>query len=121
MGDLKANCSVAFRPSLVKRLDRVAVVRGVSRSQLITDMIEAGLDDEELVAKAVSDPVVFPAMVQAFAQPGVMRALLDAIRAEVSEDQLKLFQQAVQATAPGAAARARKKETRRRRQLGKPP
>jgi hypothetical protein len=50
-----------------------------------------------------------------------MRALLDAIRAEVSDDQLKLFQQAVQATAPGAAATARKKETRRRRQPGKPP
>jgi hypothetical protein len=93
----------------------------MSRSQLITDIIEAGLDDEELVAKAVSDPVVFPAMVQAFAQPGVMRALLEAMKADVTEEQLNLFQQAVgtiEKNSPGKKAQIKE---RRRRQPGKPP
>jgi hypothetical protein len=121
MSDAKIKVSVALRPSLVNRLDRVAVVRGLSRSQLITDMIEAGLDDEELVAKTVSDPVVFPAMVQAFAQPGVMRALLDAMKADVTQEQLNLFQQAVATIEKKSPRNKVQIKERRRRQPGKPP
>ncbi len=87
----KLKVSVALSPDLVRRLDRVARASGDSRSQLITDLVEGGLDQAEAMIKVTADPVMMGAIGRVMADPGVLRNMINGLRSELSDEQLALF------------------------------
>src|SRR5674476_229708 len=89
--------AAAIDTDLVVRLDKVAAARGVSRSKYVEEIVRDALDEDEQVVRALNDPVLMPAMMGAFAKPEVLRAMAGVMRAEMSDQQLALFQQSMQA------------------------
>jgi predicted transcriptional regulator len=95
-GRKKISVTVALDPRLVKRIDRIAGVKNVSRSELVTSLIQEGIDDEETTAAALSNPTILNALVGAFGQPEVMRAMMNQMRQDVTDEQLGLFSKAME-------------------------
>jgi predicted transcriptional regulator len=91
----KIPVSVALAPDLVRRIDRMATATGKSRSELVMNLIEEGIDDSELSAQAMTNPVIVQALMGAFGRPEVIRQMASTMKQELSEDQLKLFGQAM--------------------------
>lgn len=101
--------SITIRPELLSRLDDLADAQGIARSALISKLVEDGIEQEETTVKALAHPVLGPAMVRAFSQPEVIRAMAAVIGQELDPDQLKLFKSVmgeVHAGPPAAAAAA---------------
>ncbi len=78
------NETLARVNALSKRLDQT---RSWVADQLLTDALE----NAELVASATTDPVVMGAVVRAMSEPGVVRLLLGAMKADLSDEQFALF------------------------------
>ena len=91
MARRKNKTSIALPPALVRRLDRLARAAESSRTQLIREMIEAGLEQTELMVKASSDPVMMRAIGKVMAEPGFFRQMASSLKTELSDDQLELF------------------------------
>lgn len=87
----KIKVSVALTKTLVERLDQVRVPLGESRSGLIERLVLDGLDQVELTARATTDPVLMGAFARALGEPGVLRSLLDSLKADLTDEQLELF------------------------------
>ncbi len=87
--------SITIEPELLKRLDDLADAQGVARSQLIEKLISEGIEGEEMAVRALTNPVVMQAMVGAFRDPTVLRAMAVAVGQELSTEQLQLFQRAM--------------------------
>ena len=98
LGPGKAFLTAYVERSVVERLDAVAAAQDLSRSKLIERLVIDGLQDMELEVRALTDPVVGPAIINAFARPEVLRAMANVLRQDLSDDQLQLFQQAMHAT-----------------------
>jgi hypothetical protein len=78
------------------------------------ELAEEAIGQEELMAAAMSDPVVMPAITQALSKPEVLNALLRAMRADLTDEQMSLFSQGVKAAQEvihGPPARAKKGKT----------
>jgi predicted transcriptional regulator len=95
---------------LVKRIDRMAKLRDVARSVVVQEFISEAIDQQELTVKAMTDPLVSQALMQAFARPEVLRALGSVMREDLTDDQLSLFA----AVTTGAAAAARSVDASRK-------
>ena len=91
MARKKSKTSIALDPELIKRLDRVARAARQSRSELITDLVESGLGQAEMMIKATADPVLMAAVGKVMADPGVLRNMVAGLRSELSDEQLELF------------------------------
>jgi predicted transcriptional regulator len=91
MARRKTKTSIALMPALIERLDRVARATRSNRSAVISDMIEAGLDQAEMMVKATSDPVLMRAVGQVMTDPGVMRQMIAGLRMELTDEQMQLF------------------------------
>jgi predicted transcriptional regulator len=91
----KVKVSVALTPVLAKRIDRMAKVMSKSRSQMVQELIEGGMDDSEISAAAMTNPAISQALLTALGKPEVIRAMLQVMRQDLSEDQLDLFGQAM--------------------------
>jgi metal-responsive CopG/Arc/MetJ family transcriptional regulator len=92
----KVKVSVVISPDLAKRVDRMAKATGKNRSETVQGLIEDAIDDQETTASAVSNPTIMNAIVAAFAKPEVMRALMNQMRQEVTDEQLGLFAKAME-------------------------
>jgi len=97
MATRRAIITVTIEPELLKRVDDLADVQGLPRSQLIEHLITQGINDEEIGVKAMTNPVVVNALMKSFRDPTVLRALANAVGEELSPDQLNLFRQAMSA------------------------
>jgi hypothetical protein len=91
----KVKVSVALSPELIKRVDRMAKALGQSRSQVIEDLIDAGIQDSEITAAAMTNPVIVQALMGAFGRPDVIRQMASSMKQDLTEDQLHLFQNAM--------------------------
>jgi predicted transcriptional regulator len=91
MARKKTKTSIALMPALIERLDRVARATRSSRSVVISDMIEAGLEQTEMMVKATSDPVLMRAVGKVLTDPGVLRQMVANLRGELTDGQLDLF------------------------------
>jgi predicted transcriptional regulator len=94
-GKRKIPVSVALAPDLVKRIDRMATALGKSRSELVMDLIAEGIDESELSAQAMTNPVIVQALMGAFGRPEVLRQMASTMKQDLTEDQLQLFQNAM--------------------------
>jgi hypothetical protein len=108
--------SMRLPAELVQRMDRMAKLRDVPRSQVVYEFISESIDQEELTVKAMTDPILSGAMMQAFARPEVLRALGSVMRDQLTDDQLSLFA----AVTTGAAAAAQSVDLSRRKPAAPP-
>ena len=69
MAQRKDKTSISLPEALIKRLDRLAKAAGSSRSELIRELIEDGLDQQETMIRATSDPVLMGAFGRALSDP----------------------------------------------------
>ncbi len=95
MGANKIKTSIGLDRDLITRLDRIAKVGGTNRSSLITDLVYAGLEQQELMIKATADPVLIRAIGKVITDPGVLRSMVAGMRSELTDDQMALFNQSV--------------------------
>jgi hypothetical protein len=79
--------SMSMRPALLKRVDRAAETLQLTRSEFLQRVVESYLDESELQVKALADPVVRAAFLQAMMTPGVPKAMAAALGEELSPDQ----------------------------------
>ena len=107
MAKRKNKTSIALPAALIARLDRLAKSAGTTRSEMIREMVEAGIDQTEMIVKATSDPVLLKAVGKVLTDPGVFRQMVHGLRSELSDQQLELFQarlgaaQAITSPPPG--------------------
>lgn len=80
---------------LVKRIDRIASARDLSRSKYIEQALESSITDDEVTVQALTDPVIGPAFMSAFAKPEVLRAMSATLKQDLNDEQLSLFQRAM--------------------------
>jgi hypothetical protein len=92
--------SISLPIVLIKQLDKLAKTAGTTRSKLIEDLCDDGIHQAEATIRAASDPTVMNAMMRALVQPGVLRGLSEAMREDLSEEQLKLFAAGVNSMTP---------------------
>jgi hypothetical protein len=109
-GKGRSYVSLYLPTDLHKRLGRVAKAKDVSVNKLCYQLLADGLEHEEMMVTAMTDPVVMPAIMKALSEPSVLASMLRAMKHEVSADQLELFeQQIVAATAVTPALQAKRK------------
>jgi hypothetical protein len=85
--------------SLVEQCDRLAAAQDISRSKYLVNIIEESIAQDGIAVQAMTNPVVSSALMSAFANPEVLRAITGVMRSELSDDQLNLFQRAMTTTA----------------------
>lgn len=83
----KRQCSFAIDPALLKRVDSSAAKLGVTRSELLGELVSDAMESVEAEAKLLSNPRVMKAFAEAIASPGVMRAMTEAMRLDVAPEQ----------------------------------
>ena len=105
MGSEKGYLSVYIDADLLRRLDRLAAARDVSRSKLVEEMLLDQLGNSELHVAAMTNPTIVNALMGAMARPEVLRAMSSAMREDVDDEQLQLFQRAINAATEKRAAR----------------
>ena len=112
--------TITIPAELLTRLDDLADAKGVARSALIAELVQDGIDQAETTVKALTHPVLGPAMARAFSQPGVLRAMAAVIGQELEPEQLQLFKKAIgqmnepePATSPTPRRRPAKSRTKR--------
>lgn len=105
----KITMTVAIDPQLKQRVDRLSKMIGMSRSKVIADLLADAVESNETSLKMAADPVVMNAFMRALGEPGVMRGLAAAVRADLSDDQMRLFEQALEKSGLGPRPAAVKK------------
>jgi predicted transcriptional regulator len=83
--------TLSMAPGLVERIDRLAKATGLSRSAWVQQQIANAIDDEEMAVKALTDPLVAPALLGVFKDRDVMRGLANLMGEQLSDQQLQLF------------------------------
>jgi hypothetical protein len=92
----------------LKRIDRLAKLARQPRSRALEDLVDDALEQTEANLKLAGNPAVMQAMMSAFSQPGVLRGFSNAMRADLSDDQMKLFQEALEKSGLAETAKPRK-------------
>jgi hypothetical protein len=88
--------AVTLEADVVKRLDDVARLNDLSRSRQVEQFIIAGLDEGEFAVKAFANPAIVRAMGKMFADRSLVKQLAQAITADTTPEQLRLFEQGFQ-------------------------
>lgn len=97
VGKGKAFLNVYAPADLKRRLERVAKARSVTLSKLVISLLEEAIDHEEQMVKAVTNPVLMGAVMHAMSDPAVMSAMLRSMRQDLSDAELDLFRQQMDA------------------------
>lgn len=91
----KITMTVSIDGSLVERIGRLAAATGQSRSSWVESQLRNLVDDEEIGVKALTDPVVGPALVGMFKDRDVLRGFAKLVTDQLSDKQLGLFAERV--------------------------
>lgn len=91
MPDTKQKITMSVDIALVARIDKLAAAVGQSRSAWIEALLREAIEDEETSVKALTDPVVGPALLNMFKDRDVLRGLARVMSEELRPDQLQLF------------------------------
>lgn len=95
--------TVSIAAHLAESIDRIAKLRRQTRSAVAEELLEAGVQQDELGVKVWSDPILSQAMSRALMSGPVLKQLGQVLLSEVSEDQLKLFTEATEAAVKAAS------------------
>lgn len=102
MAKKKLKTAISIDPDVWKRLERVAKASQRSRSAMVEQLLRDGLDDAETAVKAFTNPVILEAFGQVFADRSVLRAMTEAVKSDMTSEQLDLFVQGVKGLAADA-------------------
>jgi len=91
MPDTKLRVTVTVDIPLMARIDKLAAAVGQSRSAWIEARLRDAIEDEETSVKALTDPVVGPALLNMFKDRDVLRGLARVVQEELQPEQLRLF------------------------------
>lgn len=103
-GRRRLKIAVTVEPALLERIERLAKAKGQNRSRFIEELIRDQIDQEELTVKALTDPVIGPALAGMFARPDILRAMTAQLRQDMTDEQLKLFTGSIEAAMGGLGA-----------------
>jgi hypothetical protein len=79
----------------LNRLDRLAAANGQSTSSKIADLLADAVESAEIQMKLATDPVVAPAMMRAMMQPEILGAIANALRGDLTAEQMQTFEKAM--------------------------
>ena len=96
MAAKKVKISITVDADVLKRVDRLAKSLKENRSSVMGDLLADALEQNEAALKAASDPVLMGAFMRAMAEPGVMRGMAEAVRQDLTDDQLRMFTEAAE-------------------------
>jgi hypothetical protein len=83
--------SITLRRSLLQKIDDDAKRLGVARSAFIDSVISDYFEMSDATTNLLGDSTVTQAFAQAFAQPGVMSAMVQGLKSELDEDKQQQF------------------------------
>jgi len=83
----KPRVTITVDAAHLRRVDRLAKRLGLSRSGFLAEAIKSYLDEAEMQAKVMGDPIVLRAFSEAMTRPGVMSAIAEALGAQLTEKQ----------------------------------
>ncbi len=83
----KPRVTITMEAAHLRRVDRLAKRLGLSRSGFLAEAIKSYLDEAEMQAKVMGDPIVLRAFSEAMTRPGVMSAIAEALGAQLTEKQ----------------------------------
>lgn len=92
----KVKVSVSVDENLLRRIDRVAKHKRVSRSAEIETAVRDHLDSTEMMVKAFANDQLRDAFIRAFSAPDVVRQFAAVMQEDLSDEQLRLFSDVVQ-------------------------
>lgn len=92
---MRVTASFTIPQDLLKRVDDLADAQRLSRSQLLERWILDAIEGESLAVKMMASPAVMSAMTAAFSRPEVIKQFGQAVNAELSSEQLELFNRAM--------------------------
>jgi predicted transcriptional regulator len=95
MATKRQKLSITLEAEIVKRVERLAKLAKTNRSRMLEELVMDAIEQTETNLKLAVNPAVMQAMMSAFSQPGVLRGFADAVRADLSDDQMRLFQRAL--------------------------
>lgn len=95
----KAKIAISMDADLVKRLDRLAPQMHRNRSELIEIFVRQQMDETEAGASVLTNPVVGPIILEALSKPEILRAMAGVMSEKMTDQQMQLFGQAMQAAA----------------------
>lgn len=96
--------TISLQPGVAKAIDDLADAQGISRSALVLRWITEKMEGEKHTVAIFANPVVANTIIKAFAQPGVLRALADAVGEKLTDEQLELFHRTMNVATEEAAA-----------------
>lgn len=82
--------------ALLRRLDQVAKHKRVTRSAEIERAVRDHLDGTEMMVKAFANTELREAFIRAFSAPEVVRQFASVMQEDVSDEQLRLFSEAME-------------------------
>lgn len=116
--------SLRLPADLLGRVDALAGAKHETRSAMIEHLLRDAIDSEELLVRAMTDPIVAPAILGAMAQPEVLRAMTATMRQQLTDEQLQLFTKSMhaleqQTRTPAAAKAATPRRRPKQKKRGK--
>lgn len=80
---------------LMARVDRLAKAMGLTRSRYVENLVRDAIEDAELGVRAFSDPAIMGPLCEMLSKREWVQSCAKAMGAELGEDQLKLFTEAM--------------------------
>jgi predicted transcriptional regulator len=87
----KIKITITLTPPIARRVDRLAKLGKLTRSECVEALLVDSLDQQEAVIQAATDPVLMNAIAKVMTEPGMMASMFSSLRSELSTDQLDLF------------------------------
>lgn len=100
---LKKRVTITISPDVLRRVDRVAKAQRVSRSAWLEAAALSELGQAEMFVKVLQQPELVRSLLSTFANPAVLRQMAAAMGEEVTDEQMKLFTDTMQAISEGGA------------------
>ena len=97
----KKSVTMTMPRELVNRLDELADEHNTTRSEIVTNLCIDALGSDAAMIRLTEDPKVWNAFMRTFASPGVVAAMVEAMRTDDDADphQLAMFTDAVKEAA----------------------
>lgn len=92
----KVKISVSVDENVLRRIDRVAKHKGTTRSAEISAACRDYVEDTEMMVKAFANTELREAFIRAFSAPEVVRQFASVMQEDLSDEQLRLFSDAMQ-------------------------
>lgn len=110
--------SIAVDPALWDRVEELADAQGVSRSAFLVRLLRDAIDQEEDTIKALQNPVIASAMIKAFGDRNVVKAVAQIMNQELTPAQIDTYRTGMEHLAAMPKVVEKKSSRKRRTKKG---